>query len=187
MLYICYARELGLRKGAWPQSQATCRRAATARSQPTVGFQLAFWSAYALRRGRLRSTPDTGFSRRDGFARELLNRACFCGYAPCCRKRHEVRPALRVARALEEPDDDRGSGARASTQTCSERPATGDCLRPWDPISDLQAVPAEINRQGAHRTRVPRPLKESQLQTHTRDPDQLRREHPGSHPCLIPE
>ena len=27
MQYICYARELGLRKGAWPQSQATCRRA----------------------------------------------------------------------------------------------------------------------------------------------------------------
>ena len=50
MPYICYARELGLRKGAWPQSQATCRRAATARSQPTVGFQLAlFGSAYSLR------------------------------------------------------------------------------------------------------------------------------------------
>lgn len=45
MLHICYGRRLGICKSAGHLRQAAFRRAATARSQTTIGFQLAlFWS-----------------------------------------------------------------------------------------------------------------------------------------------
>ena len=45
MPYVCYGRGLGIRESAGRLRQAAFRRAATARSQTTIGFQLTLvWS-----------------------------------------------------------------------------------------------------------------------------------------------
>ena len=57
------------------------------------------------------------------------NRACFCGHAACCSRRHEVRSAFCVARTVEKSDHHarRGAGAGARHRRDDDDVRVAEC------------------------------------------------------------